>query len=115
MVRANPSFTQSSKPSPSSKSRKAPSARQLIANRLNSRRSTGPRTAEGRARARMNALRHGLCARVILLPGEDRSAYGVFAKRIIDELKPAGLVQQMLAGRVAALAWALSRLPQAVK
>jgi hypothetical protein len=92
---------------------KPASPKQLDANRLNAKKSTGPRTAAGRARSRMNALRHGLCARVVLLPGEDRSAYGAFAEQIVDELKPKGIVQQILAGRVAALAWSLSRLPDA--
>src|SRR3954453_17459880 len=94
---------------------KRPSPKQVEANRINARKSTGPRTAAGQARSRMNALRHGLCARMVLLPGEDRSEYGVFAKQLCDELKAKGIVQQILAGRVAALAWALSRLPEAVK
>jgi hypothetical protein len=36
------------------------SARKTAANRTNARGSTGPRTAQGRARAARNALRHGL-------------------------------------------------------
>jgi hypothetical protein len=36
------------------------SARQIAANRRNARRSTGPKTASGRARASRNACRHGL-------------------------------------------------------
>jgi hypothetical protein len=38
-------------------------SRQQNANRENARASTGPRTAEGRARAKRNARRHGLAAR----------------------------------------------------
>lgn len=36
--------------------------RKVRANRENARRSTGPRTAAGKSRARRNALRHGLAA-----------------------------------------------------
>jgi hypothetical protein len=36
------------------------SARKIAANRTSARSSTGPRTAQGRARAARNALRHGL-------------------------------------------------------
>ena len=47
------------------------SARKLAANRANAARSTGPRTAEGKARVAMNALRHGLASHAPLLPGEE--------------------------------------------
>jgi hypothetical protein len=44
-------------------------------NRANAQHSTGPRTAEGKSRASMNALKHGLFAAEIVLPGEDREAF----------------------------------------
>ncbi len=45
--------------------------RQVEANRLNARKSTGPRTAAGKDRSRMNAVTHGLSARTLILPDED--------------------------------------------
>jgi hypothetical protein len=50
-------------------------------NRRNSQRSTGPTSTAGKARARLNALRHGLRAEEFALPGEDQEQL----KRLTDE------------------------------
>jgi len=44
------------------------------ANRRNARKSTGPKTSEGKAAVRLNAIRHGLLLQDVLLPGEDEAA-----------------------------------------
>jgi hypothetical protein len=48
---------------------------QILANRSNAQKSTGPRTAEGKAASRPNALKHGLDAESLILPGENPAAY----------------------------------------
>jgi hypothetical protein len=37
--------------------------------------SSGPTSPQGRVRSSINALRHGLTARVVVLPTEDMAAY----------------------------------------
>ncbi len=84
----------------------------LEANRLNAAKSTGPRTPEGKAIARMNALRHGLLSLTVLLPGEDAEILSGFRERALQQLKPSGEIEQLLADRVVAIAWRLRRAAQ---
>ena len=44
---------------------------QLAANRRNAGASTGPRTAEGKAASRWNALKHGALAQAVIPPPLD--------------------------------------------
>ena len=66
--------------------------RQIAANRTNAQRSTGPRSQEGKAAVRFNALTHGLTARATLLPFEDERELEALADRLYDELQPVGEV-----------------------
>ena len=50
------------------------SEKKAEANRRNALKSTGPRTPEGKAAVRLNALKHGLLSQAVLLPGEDEEA-----------------------------------------
>jgi hypothetical protein len=87
------------------------SERQHAANRANSRRSTGPKTLEGKAVVRFNGLRHGLLARAaVVLPGEDASAFEDLRDAIRADLAPIGPVESFLTDRVVNAMWRLWRL-----
>src|SRR5688500_252086 len=90
----------------SSKS-KPVSARKLAANRANAARSTGPTSAQGKARSAMNAVRHGLAARASVLPGEDPRELADLAAEIEADLRPDGATQRELVGRIVNLSWRL--------
>ncbi|SPF39545.1 hypothetical protein SBA4_2360006 [Candidatus Sulfopaludibacter sp. SbA4] len=63
--------------------------KQTEANRQNAQKSTGPRTAEGKARSSMNHLTTGIDAKSAIIPGEDPAQLQALADRIGAELKPA--------------------------
>jgi hypothetical protein len=68
------------------------------------------RTREGKARSSMNALRHGLTARVVLLPTEDMDAYKAFSKEIVDSLDAQTPVERQFAQTVADNQWRINRI-----
>ena len=85
-------------------------SKQAEANRRNARRSTGPRTPEGKDSVRLNALRHGLLARDLILPDEDADAFEDLRNAIHAKLRPVGPVEELLADRVVNAVWRLRRL-----
>lgn len=89
------------------------SARQYAANRRNALRSTGPTSTEGKAVSRLNALRHGLLARDVVLPDEDVDAFEELHRAMLADLAPVGPVETLLAERAINAAWRLRRLERA--
>ena len=58
----------------------------------------------------MNALRHGLTARVVVLPSEDMAAYNLFSKEIVDSLDAQTPVERQFAQTVADNQWRINRI-----
>src|SRR4051794_38797462 len=86
------------------------SARKAAANRQNALKSTGPKTPDGNAAVRLNALRHGLLSEEILLPGEEEEALRELAEGRRAELQPVGEVEGLLVDRITSRFWRLRRL-----
>lgn len=83
--------------------------RQIRANRLNAAKSTGPRTATGKAAIARNAIRHGLTARLVVMTWEDAATFEALRQALHDELKPACVAATELVEHLAALLWRLHR------
>ncbi|MHC4559445.1 MAG: hypothetical protein ACYS80_19295, partial [Planctomycetota bacterium] len=83
---------------------------QINANRQNLQKSTGPRTAEGKAAVSQNAVKHGLFAFEAVIKGESQAEFDLYREEMLAELAPAGMVESMLAGRFVSLSWRLRRL-----
>ena len=88
-----------------------PSEKQIAANRLNARRSTGPRTEEGKAQSSRNAMTHGLRASVGLFPHECPDEFFQMRDAISAELLPQDAVESELTHRIVSILWRLRRIP----
>jgi hypothetical protein len=89
------------------------STKQFEANRRNASKSTGPRTAAGKARVSKNAMKHGLAAaKLILIEGEDEEEFKAFEDRMFDALNPRTALEGEYARRIVANSWRLRRIPQ---
>ncbi len=85
------------------------SVAQIEANRLNARKSTGPRTVQGKARVSQNGIRHGFTARQDVIKGESQDQFDAHREEVLAELAPIGRMETALAERVASLMWRLKR------
>src|SRR5271170_1384029 len=84
--------------------------KQIDANRRNAQKSTGPRTPEGKATVRMNALRHGLRARTVVLPGENRDEFHQLCDDLEAEWQPQSRTEQFYLEQMAVSQWKLNRM-----
>jgi hypothetical protein len=85
------------------------SERQIAANRRNAQKCTGPNTEAGKRASRMNALKHGMTARTIVLPYEDEIEYHETRAALIEGYQPASNAELMLVDQIAAGYWRTSR------
>ena len=86
------------------------SEKKIEANRRNAQKSTGPKSAEGKSQSRFNALKHGMRANLLVLPGEDGEEFQARVDGWTDDLKPRNQREQYLIERAARVSWQLDRI-----
>jgi len=82
----------------------------INASRANARKSTGPRTAAGKAASRDNAYKHGMRARNPVAPGEDQAAFDARLAQLRAEFVPGTPSEEILVQQVADASWRRERL-----
>ena len=95
---------------------------QTKANKENSQKSTGPRTAKGKKAVSQNAVKHGFFSheavvtvkhgfftREAVVMDEDQADFDRYSEAMLAEMGPVGVMESTLAERVASLAWRLRR------
>jgi hypothetical protein len=69
----------------------------------------GPKTEEGKAVSRLNALKHGLLSKAVLLESEDAKTLNELTTGMREEFSPQGPLEEILVDRIASCYWRLRR------
>jgi hypothetical protein len=90
---------------------------QLAANQRNGHFSTGPKTPNGKATSKMNALKHGLRSMEVVVRGrcikENLREFNAFYEGLKNDLQPIGMMEEMLVQQIATTWWRLQRVLKA--
>ena len=89
------------------------SRRKRRANRRNAKKSTGPRTPEGKERAARNSTTHGIFCRDLVMPGEDEEMFHLTRQSFLAALKPQDAVQLAMVDGAVSARWRLNRCQRA--
>jgi hypothetical protein len=84
--------------------------KQIDANRQNARKSTGPRTPEGKARVSKNAITHGFTSRDIVIPGESQESFDALHAGFLESFRPTDAFEESLVLQMAIAQWRTLRL-----
>lgn len=86
-------------------------SKKTLANRLNSKKSTGPKSEAGKRRSSLNSIKHGLYGEKIAIIGENIDEINDIIERLVKELKPVGINQEIIVSKMVDLAIRLRRIP----
>ena len=89
------------------------SATKIASNRRNAQKSCGPKSAEGKAVSRFNALQHGCTARLAMLPDEDPAEFEARRVAWLDRYQPRDEVEVDQVEQAAYISWQLQRVGRA--
>jgi hypothetical protein len=86
------------------------SIRQIAANRSNSQKSTGPRTADGKAASSRNSLKSGVYAKSLIIRGEKFADLESLIDDFFDVHQPVGADERSLVDSLIVNEWLLRRM-----
>lgn len=80
------------------------------ANKENAKKSTGPKTAEGKAVVAGNGIRHGILSQRLFLATENPADYVALMDDLQAALRPSGALELVLVEKIATALWRQRRL-----
>ena len=87
------------------------SLKQTKANRANAELSTGPKTAAGKRRSSMNAVKHGRSAQTIVVGDEDPVEFEALRENLEQDFQPETYLERELVQQLAIYILRLRRIP----
>jgi len=84
--------------------------RKIDSARANGAKSHGPITEQGRKTSSMNALKHGLTAKTVVLSNENDDEHTTLLESYVHDLQPTGPVEMDLVVEMANAKWRQRRL-----
>jgi len=85
-------------------------SKRAAASRANGAKSLGPKTAAGRQRSSLNAIRHGYLSKCVVLDSENKDGFKAHHEHYIQTFNPTDGVEHDLVEEMVASAWRLGRL-----
>ena len=90
------------------------SLKKIESNRKNALKSTGPKTPEGKARSRLNAMKHGLLAERVITPedvsnGNYEDFFALYYE-MFSLYHPQSRLEEELVERIISIFWRLKRI-----
>ncbi len=82
-------------------------------NLANAQHSTGPVTDAGKEKVRFNALKHGVCAKAVLLPHEDKEKFIELGESLRRVWRPDTELENKLLAELQECEWRLDRIRKA--
>ncbi len=91
--------------------------KQMQANRANAKKSTGPKSKEGKKISSRNGIIHGLYAKDFIVNSpafkENQADYDLILSGLAEELQPQGVLQEYLVRKIANCLWRSGRVVRA--
>lgn len=80
------------------------------ASTVRDQKSGGPRTQQGKDKSKLNALKHGLFSKAVLLKGDPTAEFDYLLTELRNDLQPEGMLEVVLVDKLAAVLWRYRRL-----
>jgi hypothetical protein len=114
MEQQPPTHEAAPEPTPALPERRTISARKLAANRRNAQLSTGPRTAHGKARSSMNAIKHGILSHQFVIGQLETNGaayeFSNLMRALRDDLRPSGALEDLMVQEIGVCVWRMRRV-----